>query len=336
MVMANTKDDFKTVLAQARELVKDQLALSENVIMDVAKSAPKGISDRLISLFGRKGKRIRSTMLCLVANCGTQAPDANRVAHACASVELLHLASLVHDDIIDGTEMRRGQITAHKEWGTQVAVLIGDYVLSQAMRCVIDETARNVPVIISDAADKLIVGEIMELDHSGDMGLSRGSYNEIIDGKTAALIDAAARIGGILAGFDDAMVDECAKMGTHFGIAFQIIDDLLDYGYGSNNMDKAKFTDLSNGLITLPLLYYFENCNAAERSEMEGLVKKAAQEGIPEIIIEKLKVKGSFEKAKAEAQEHLEKALEIANKFPKSNFTEELVAMFASMSDRGN
>ena len=333
--MSPTKADFKAVLSQARDLVKEALDQTEQVIMQVAQNAPAGISDRLVSLFSRKGKRIRSTLLCLLANCGTQKPDLKRVAHSCAAIELLHLASLVHDDIIDGTDVRRGQKTAHREWGTQVAVLIGDYVLSQSMRCVIDEDS-NIPGIISDAADKLIVGEILELDHCGDMALSRKAYNEIIDGKTAALIDAAARLGGIMAGFDKPMVDECAKMGTHFGIAFQIIDDLLDYGYGSVNMDKAKFTDLSNGLITLPLLYYFEDCNAEERTEMESLIAKASEEGVPEKIHDRLMAKKSFAKAKAEAQEHLEQALAIADKFPKSNFTEEILAMFSSMSERGN
>ena len=333
--MSPTKADFKAVLSQARDLVKEALDQTEYVIMQVAKNAPAGISDRLVSLFSRKGKRIRSTLLCLLANCGTQKPDIKRVAHACAAIELLHLASLVHDDIIDGTDVRRGQKTAHREWGTQVAVLIGDYVLSQSMRCVIDEDS-NIPGIISDAADKLIVGEILELDHCGDMSLSRKAYNEIIDGKTAALIDAAARLGGIMAGFEQPMVDECAKMGTHFGIAFQIIDDLLDYGYGSVNMDKAKFTDLSNGLITLPLLYYFEDCTPEERTEMESLIAKASEEGTPEKIHDRLMAKKSFAKAKAEAQEHLEQALAIADKFPKSNFTEEITAMFASMSERGN
>ena len=333
--MSPTKADFKAVLSQARDLVREALDQTEQVIMQVAQNAPAGISGRLESLFSRKGKRIRSTLLCLLANCGTQKPDIKRVAHSCAAIELLHLASLVHDDIIDGTDVRRGQKTAHREWGTQVAVLIGDYVLSQSMRCVIDEDS-NIPGIISDAADKLIVGEILELDHCGDMYLSREAYNEIIDGKTAALIDAAARLGGIMAGFDQPMVDECAKMGTHFGIAFQIIDDLLDYGYGSVNMDKAKFTDLSNGLITLPLLYYFEDCTAEERAEMESLIAKASEEGTPEKIHDRLMAKKSFAKAKAEAQEHLEQALAIADKFPKSDFTDDLVAMFSSMSERGN
>ncbi|MBQ3839468.1 MAG: polyprenyl synthetase family protein [Fibrobacter sp.] len=330
------KADFQTVLGQARELVKDQLALTEQVILNVAKNAPAGISDRLAALFQKKGKRIRSTLLCLIANCGKSTVDVDRVAHACAGIELLHSASLVHDDIIDDTEVRRGQKTAHKEWGTQVAVLIGDYVLSQSMQSVIEETERDIPVILSQAADQLIAGEILELDHCGDMSLSFETYNRIIDGKTAALINAAAKIGAILAGFDKPMVDKCAEMGSHFGIAFQIIDDLLDYGYGSKNLDKAKFTDLSNGLITLPLLYYFENSSAEERREMEDLIKRASEDNIPAQIKEKLSVKGAFDKAKATAQNHLEKALEIAQTLPNSKFTDEIVAMFASMSDRGN
>ena len=334
--MNPTQADFQAVLGHARELVKDQLQLTEEVILEVAKNAPAGISDRLDTLFQRKGKRIRSTLLCLIANCGQTPADVSRVAHACAGIELLHSASLVHDDIIDDTEVRRGQKTAHREWGTQVAVLIGDYVLSQSMQTVIEEPERNIPVILSKAADQLIAGEILELDHCGDMELSFELYNKIIDGKTAALINAAARIGAILAGFDKGLVDRCAEMGSHFGIAFQIIDDLLDYGYGSKNLDKAKFTDLANGLITLPLLYYFQDCDAAERQEMEELIKSAAEEGVPQTIIDKLQGKGAFDKAKAMAQDHLEKALAIAETMPSNSFTEQIVAMFASMSDRGN
>ncbi len=334
--MAPNKEDFQTVLNQARGLVQDQLDLTEQVIQNVAKKAPAGIAERLESLFQRKGKRIRSTLLCLIAKSGATQPDSSRVAHACAGVELLHLASLVHDDIIDGTDIRRGQKTAHKEWGTQVAVLIGDYVLSQAMRCVINEESRDIPVALSDAADKLISGEILELDHSGDMNLSFEMYDRIIDGKTAALIDAAARIGGVLAGYSTEQADQCAQMGSHFGIAFQIVDDLLDYGFGSKNLDKAKFTDLSNGLITLPLLYYFDACTPEERVEMEALIKSASEAGVPEKIIDLMNGKDVFKKAKACAQEHLEKALEIAQTLPAGQFTDEIAAIFSSMSDRGN
>ena len=334
--MSPSKAEFQTVLAQARGLVQEQLDLTEKVILDVAKNAPAGIGERLESLFQRKGKRIRSTLLCLIAQSGSQKPDSLRVAHACAGIELLHLASLVHDDIIDGTDIRRGQKTAHKEWGTQVAVLIGDYVLSQAMQCVIDEKSREIPTILSKAADKLIAGEILEIDQSGNMRLSFEEYDRIIDGKTASLIAGAARIGGVLAGFDEDHIDKCAQMGSHFGIAFQIIDDLLDYGFGSKNLDKAKFTDLGNGLITLPLLYYFKDCSEQEHADMEALIAKADEAGVPKQIIEKLDAKDAFKKAKANAQDHLEKALEIAEGLPGSQFTDEIVQIFASMSNRGN
>ena len=334
--MAPTKAEFQTVLKQARELVQEQLELTEKVILGVAKNAPAGIGERLESLFQRKGKRIRSTLLCLIAQSGLQKPDSLRVAHACAGIELLHLASLVHDDIIDGTDIRRGQKTAHKEWGTQVAVLIGDYVLSQAMQCVIDEKSRDIPTVLSNAADKLIAGEILELDQSGNMRLSFEEYDRIIDGKTAALIAGAARIGGILAEFNEQDIDKCAQMGSHFGIAFQIIDDLLDYGFGSKDLDKAKFTDLENGLITLPLLYYFKDCSEQEHADMEALIKKADQPEVPEQIIERLNAKDAFKKAKACAQDHLEKALEIAQGLPNSKFTDEIIQMFSSMDNRGN
>jgi octaprenyl-diphosphate synthase len=335
-MVPTSKAEFQTVLTQARALVQEQLELTEKVIFGVAKNAPAGIGERLESLFQRKGKRIRSTLLCLIAQSGSQKPDSFRVAHACAGIELLHLASLVHDDIIDGTDIRRGQKTAHKEWGTQVAVLIGDYVLSQAMQCVIDEESHDIPTVLSKAADKLIAGEILELDQSGNMRLSFEEYDRIIDGKTAALIAGAARIGAILAGFDKEWADKCAEMGSHFGIAFQIVDDLLDYGFGSKNLDKAKFTDLSNGLITLPLLYYFADCSDSERSEMEALIKNADQADVPEKIITLLNSKDAFKKAKAKAQNHLEKALEIAQSLPNSKFADEIIQIFASMDNRGN
>ena len=168
------------------------------------------------------------------------------------------------------------------------------------------------------------------------MGLSFEEYDRIIDGKTAALIAGAARIGAILAGFDKELIENCAQMGSHFGIAFQIVDDLLDYGFGSKNLDKAKFTDLGNGLITLPLLYYFDSSNAQERAGMESLIAQADQAGVPEKIIAMLNEKDAFKKAKANAQDHLEKALEIAQSLPGSLFTEEIIQMFSSMDSRGN
>lgn len=327
--------DFQTALISAQSLVKEELEQAEAVMQAVAKDAPPGTAERLQHLMLRKGKRIRSTLLALVAVSGNS-KDVSRIAHACAGVEILHLASLVHDDIIDGTEIRRGAKTAHKEWGNQVAVLVGDYLLSESMRCLLDDSDKRVLEVLSRAANRLIVGEIQELDNTGNTELTSDDYLSIIWGKTAALLDASARLGAIIAGFDDELLDKCGKMGAYFGIAFQIIDDLLDFGYGAKDLDKAKFTDLANGLITLPLILYFEGVTKAEKLGMLALVSRAAEDGVPEAICEKLQTSGVFERVKKIAVGYLDTATDLANELPSSVIADQLGVLFSQMSNRTN
>ncbi len=327
---------FKAALTSVRGKVQNYLDASDEVILKVAREAPGGVSERMTKLIARKGKKIRSTILAVIATSGENVPDISRIAHACAGIELLHLASLVHDDIIDETTVRRGERTAHVEWGNKVAVLIGDYILSQAMRCVIDEKTREIPLILSSAANRLIVGEICELDSAGDFDLPLERYNEIIDGKTAALVEASAKIGAYIAGFDEARIEQCAKLGSHFGTAFQIIDDLLDYGVGAKDLDKAKFTDISNGLVTLPLIYYFQSVSKEEKDSLKELFKKATEPGIPEEICKRLEAGGAFEKAKGTALRHISDAMEISDSLPATELIESLKTFLLSMSERGN
>lgn len=327
--------DFQTALLSAQSLVREELEQAEAVMQAVAQDAPPGTSERLRHLMGRKGKRIRSTLLALVAASG-QAGDISRISHACASVELLHLASLVHDDIIDGTEIRRGARTAHKEWGSQVAVLVGDYLLSESMRCLLGDSDKRVLEVLSKAANRLIVGEIQELDNTGNTELTSDDYLSIIWGKTAALLDASAKLGALIAGFDDALLDKCGKMGAYFGIAFQIIDDLLDFGYGAKNLDKAKFTDLANGLMTLPLILYLEGAAKEAKLEMLALVARASEDGVPEAICERLQTSGVFERVKKIAVSYLDTATDLANELPSGQISEQLGLLFSQMSNRTN
>ena len=327
---------FQEVLQNARGQVQEYLNEADATVLAVARSAPEGVSERMLKLIQRKGKKIRSTVLSLIATSGKNSPVMERVAKACAGVEMLHLASLVHDDIIDETTLRRGERTAHVEWGNKIAVLMGDYILSQAMRAVIHEQAHDIPLELSSAANRLIVGEICELDSTGDLDISLARYNHIIDCKTAALIEASARIGAIIAGFEKPEVEKFGKIGAHFGIAFQIIDDLLDYGVGATDLDKAKFTDLSNGLATLPLILYFEKVSPEERSEMKDLLKKSSETGVPEKICERLKNAGAFDQAKEIALQHISDASEISDSLPKNEHIEILKAFLFSMTERGN
>lgn len=334
--MISSSSSFKEILTSARALVQEDLLRTEGLISTIATTAPQGVNTRMEQLVHRKGKRIRSTLLCLIARSGEISPDADRIAHSCAGLELLHLASLVHDDIIDNTDVRRGVRTAHKEWGNKIAVLIGDYILSQAMRCVINEKDRAIPEILSNAANDLIAGEIMELDDSGNMNLSYERYIKIIQNKTASLVEASARMGAIFAGFSSEMVNACGKMGAHFGLAFQIIDDLLDYGIGAEDLDKAKFTDIANGLITLPVIFYFEVCSPTEKEYMRTLISRASEPKVPEEIIRLLTQQDCFEKTKKEAMDYLDSALSIAKSLPESKFSETLELFFSSMSERTN
>lgn len=327
---------FLTALSDAKWQVQNYLDRSDAFIAEVAKSAPDGVSERMFKLLRRKGKKVRSTILCLIAASGENPPDEERVAHACAAIELLHLASLVHDDIIDETSIRRGENTAHVEWGNKIAVLIGDYILSQAMCCVLNEKAQAIPTALADAANGLIAGEINELDYTGNIDLTPEKYNAIIKGKTAALIEASAKMGATLAGYNEENVGKCGLLGMHFGIAFQIIDDLLDYGFGAKDLDKAKFTDISNGLVTLPLIYYVQSVSAKEKDSLVALLKKASDPVVSEEIRQKLLNAKAFDKAKEAALEHISEALKLADELPAKEQISTLHELIFSMTERGN
>ncbi len=327
---------FLTALSEAKQKVQNYLDHSDAFIAEVARSAPDGVSDRMFKLLRRKGKKVRSTILCLIASSGEKPPEEERVARACAAIELLHLASLVHDDIIDETSIRRGESTAHVEWGNKIAVLIGDYILSQAMCCVLNEKDQALPTALADAANGLIAGEINELDCTGNIDLPLEKYNAIIKGKTAALIEASAKMGAVLAGYSEGDVEKCGQLGMHFGIAFQIIDDLLDYGFGAKDLDKAKFTDISNGLVTLPLIYYVQSVSVQEKESLISLLKRASDPAVSEEIRKKLQDAQAFDKAKEAALEHISEALALADGLPAKEQISTLHELIFSMTERGN
>lgn len=333
---ADAHSTYQNVVRTARDHVRSGLELSDTIMQQVAEAAPGELRRRMLQLSERKGKRIRSTLLFLLAETGPVPHDPLRVAKAAASVEMLHLASLVHDDVIDESPQRRGVRTAHAEWGNKLAVLVGDYILSKSMELVVDEADRRVPSVIAKAASALIAGEIMEIDLAGRRDLSMEQYMEVIDGKTASLVDACARCGAILAGHTPEMVDAFGQLGSHFGIAFQIIDDLLDYGVGADDLGKAKFSDLGNGLTTLPLLLYMQNCSSEEKATLEDLLSKASEPGVAPQIVQLLQKKDCFERAKEMALERLADAAEILSRLPESKARDLLIGFFAAMAERSN
>jgi geranylgeranyl pyrophosphate synthase len=329
----NFTDKYQDVIKQARNLVQPALDLSYKMIQEVARNSPSGLRERITQTVEKPGKRLRSILLFLLAQSNGKTEGLERMAKAAASVEMLHLASLVHDDVIDSSELRRGLSSMHSAFGNKIAVLAGDYMLAQSLVFVLEEEDRRIPKSLANAASSLVAGEILEIDLTGNTDISFEKYIQVIEGKTASLLITCAKCGAILAGYDNKTVEECGKLGLHFGIAFQIIDDILDYGIGAESLGKKKFEDLQNGLITLPMLLYFQK---NPKEEMENLIKNATETDTANLIVEKLKNTNCFEEAKIIACSHLSKATEILDKLPSSSINSLLKDFFEAMAERKN
>ncbi|MDR2732535.1 MAG: polyprenyl synthetase family protein [Fibromonadaceae bacterium] len=326
-------DKYQDVIREARELVQPSLDMADGMMRHVAENSPRGLRERITQTVERPGKRLRSILLFLLAQSNGEIKDLERAARVAASVEMLHLASLVHDDVIDGSEFRRGLSSLHSAFGNKIAVLAGDYMLAQSLVFVVNEKDGRIPKMLANAASSLVAGEIMEIDFAGNINISFEDYIRVIEGKTASLLVSCTQSGAILAGYDDKIVEDCGNLGLHFGIAFQIIDDILDYGIGAEGLGKKNFGDLQNGLITLPLLLYFQK---NPKDEMENLLKKASEPGTAALIVEKLKNANCFEEAKTIACSHLLKASEVLEKLPPSHINNLLRDFFEAMAERKN
>ncbi len=329
----NFSDKYQDVINQARKLVQPALDLSDRMMREVAERSPSGLRERITQVVERPGKRLRSILLFLLASSNGETRDLKRMARAAASVEMLHLASLVHDDVIDSSEFRRGLSSMHSAFGNKIAVLAGDYMLAQSLIFVLEEEDRRIPQSLAKAASLLVAGEILEIDLARNTDISFEEYIRVIEGKTASLLVSCAKCGAILAGYNSEIVEESEKLGLHFGIAFQIIDDILDYGIGAESLGKKKFEDLQNGLITLPMLLYFQK---NPKEEMENLIKNAYDSHIANLIVEKLKNANCFEEAKAVACSHLFKAAEVLEKLPSNPINTLLKDFFEAMAERRN
>ncbi len=285
----------------------------------------KAVEERLLGIFSSNvflipmvgqhiisggGKRMRPLFLLLSADlCGYK--ESNR-AMLGAIIEAIHTASLLHDDVIDGAETRRGKPASQALWGNQVVILVGDFLYSKALKIAVDQKNQKIMEALSDATTKMTEGEILQLNKVGDPEITREEYFDIIAAKTGVLISAACRIGGILANQSAENEMALARFGMKTGIAFQLADDILDYVADEQNLGKKLGKDLEEGKITMPLIYLLKNASDAERDEIRDIIKEMAEseEGLRRIIAlfaqyhaidESLKIaKDLIEEAKAE------------------------------------
>lgn len=217
------------------------------------------------------GKRLRPLILLLSAEIAGYKAD-SRLTLA-GIIESIHTASLLHDDVIDGAEIRRGKSPAHSIWGNQVVILVGDFLYSNALRMAVQQKSQRIMEILSEATTRMTEGEILQLIKTGDPNITEGEYLDIISAKTAVLISAACRIGAILGSLPEDKENALARFGINTGIAFQMADDILDYMADEGKLGKRLGKDLKEGKITLPLIYLLKAASDTEIEEVKNIIK---------------------------------------------------------------
>ena len=203
-------------------------------------------------IVGGGGKRLRPALLLLVAGAtGYRGSDQHVLA---AVVEMIHTATLLHDDVVDESDLRRGHATANAAFGNAASVLVGDFLYSRAFQMMVGVSRMRVLEILADATNAIAEGEVLQLMNAGDADLTETAYIDVIQRKTARLFEAAARLGAVLGGADAPLEDALARYGMHMGTAFQLVDDLLDYSGDATAIGKNLGDDLAEGKMTLPLI----------------------------------------------------------------------------------
>jgi octaprenyl-diphosphate synthase len=259
------------------ELVAEDMAAVNRIILDKAVSDVELIPKLAHHLIDSGGKRLRPMLTIAAAKlCGYQGNGHIRLA---AAVEFMHTATLLHDDVVDDSDYRRGKKSARLMWGNQASVLVGDFLLGQAFRMMVDVGSLGALRILSNAAAVIAEGEVMQLAAAKDTATTEDDYLEIIAAKTAALFSAASEVGAALANRPAAEQTALKSYGRNLGIAFQLVDDALDYSGDSARLGKSVGDDFREGKITLPVILCFRRGGNDERAFWQRTLSEGKIEG---------------------------------------------------------
>lgn len=253
------------------------------------------------------GKRIRPLLLLLCARlCGCQG---DRPIPLASIVEFIHTATLLHDDVVDGANLRRGRTSANVVWGNEASVLVGDFLFTKSFSLIVADGDLRILKAMSDATTAMAEGEVLELLQTRDLNTTESACLEVLEKKTAGLIAAACEIGALLGEASDTQVRALRDYGLDIGVAFQIMDDCLDYLGTRDEFGKKVGSDLGEGKITLPLIQTLRLCMAAEKDFVGSVVAKGSiQPGDLERVLELVRKYGGFEFAKGRAVRRVEAA----------------------------
>ena len=264
------------------ERLAPQLSLVEGAMYEQLGSPSDLVGLLGEHVLGSGGKRIRPALLLLAAElCGYTGPRRIQIA---AAVELLHTATLLHDDVVDASKLRRGRPSANAIWDNRRAILAGDFFYARASAMIVEDGEIEILRIFADTIRAMAEGELLQLERSFDASVNEAHYFTVIERKSAVLLSAACEAGAILGGVTRGEQRRLAEFGRELGLAFQLRDDALDYNASEVELGKPPCTDLSEGKVTLPLLLTLKRCTHVERESIERLLKAASrgeEEGRP-------------------------------------------------------
>ena len=312
-------------------IINEELTIFEGKFRIYVKSNVL-LLDRIMSfIVKRKGKQLRPMFVLLTAKlCG----DINESTYRAASlVELLHTASLVHDDVVDESLERRGFFSTYSLWKAKVSVLVGDYLLAKGLLLSLDNNDFRILQILSEAVSAMSEGELLQMEKSRTLNLKEDSYFEIIKNKTASLLASACAAGAYSVTQSEKYAGKMRAFGENVGIAFQIKDDLFDYGY--ENIGKPTGNDIQERKITLPMIYTLNKVNASTRREIIYVLKNQNKnkDRVNHIIQEVVKA-GGIDYATEKMIQYRDKALEILYEFPDSDMRRGLEELVRFTTDR--
>ena len=283
-----------------RERLSSRVALIDQIAGYIVSAGGKRIRPRLVLLFS--------------AALGFDGPERFELA---AIVEFIHTATLLHDDVVDESELRRGRATANATFGNAASVLVGDFLYSRAFQMMVSVNSLRVLDVLADATNVIAEGEVLQLMNMHDPDLAVDDYLRVIRFKTAKLFEASARLGAVLANADAELEESCADFGRSLGTAFQLVDDLLDYDGDSRELGKNVGDDLREGKPTLPLLVAMERATEAERALMRLAIEQGEQQQLQQIV-EIVRRTGALEATRQAAQAEADKARAVLDALPGS------------------
>lgn len=315
------------------DLVEDDLRKVEREIGLESMASGTIVSTISQHLNGNGGKRLRPILLLLSAKLvGETNPSC---IHLGAVVEMIHTATLVHDDIIDVAETRRGKPSSNVLWGNHTSVLAGDWLYMQAFQIALRERNFHVLDILIALTQSMVEGELLQLDRIGRVNVTEADYMELIDRKTAGLFSACARLGAVAGGGSEIQEQKLGEFAWNLGMAFQLIDDVLDFTAREKVLGKPVGGDLREGKVTLPVIYALQTCNSSERGVIERVVSERSYSNATfTTVLSALERSGGIDRARERASAFAEKARAAIHEFPESAFQRALATVTDLVTDR--